>query len=323
MLNYTKTVIINDASRIEVPSHTDDNNQTQYENTLVIKENVVFKNVSTTIKSVTKRAYKDAVLAKAVVDLSGLTSGDTYRLAIYVRLRNNNLSLYANDWTFKGKPLYVPITITSGNTAAQNATAVVALIKKLSLFEYGTNILKAYVGTTVDEKDKLVIEATDQWLMFLTQEGHKGVTLQKLAPNTSTDGYYEENWETLEGVTVTQGNEAFGDFAHIIKDLRLPTDANLRFAGIAQGDPFGEPNDDRPNPRGKYNEYVITYDVERGIGQQSILGGIGTSRTVHVFYIDTEGVDSSNTTAYANTAAGKFESSLGNLNVTITPITEG
>ena len=115
-----------------------------------------------------------------------------------------------------------------------------------------------------------------------------------------------EEWEAMEGtvakangvttvtytspaatIVLNNGNEAFGDFAHIVKDLRLPTTANLRWEGIAQGDVFGgEPNDDKPMPTGHYTQYVIQYDVDRGVQQQTALGGLASSRTTHVFFVE-------------------------------------
>ena len=97
--------------------------------------------------------------------------------------------------------------------------------------------------------------------------------------------------DTTATVTIDNGNEAFGDFAHIVKDLRLPTAANRRWQGIAEGDVMGdEPNDDKPLPTGKYTQYTIQYTSERGVLQQSALGGLGISRTVHVFYVESGAV---------------------------------
>lgn len=238
-------------------------------------------------KLLKKTPYAAPVKAKATITLP--TTADVInRIAIYIRLRNNQNEYFSNDWTFKGKPLYVEFV--GGATAAE----VVALAKKYMLAQYGYDLVKFGVDGT-----DLTIEAVDQWEMFMDQDNNSGVVVQKLvtvdmAGNVVTAGttpasptHEEFVTDTTATVTVDNGNEAFGDFAHIVKDLRLPTAANLRWQGIAQGDVFGgEPNDDKPLPTGHYTQYTIQYDSNRGVIGGVALGGIATSRTTHVFYVE-------------------------------------
>jgi len=67
-----------------------------------------------------------------------------------------------------------------------------------------------------------------------------------------------------------------------MKDLRLPTRENTNWFGttVAAGE-----NDDVPEPSGNYHQYTIQLTSERGVLQQSAVGGVGVSRTVHVFYV--------------------------------------
>lgn len=281
MLNYTTTTIVNSANTFEVK-------ETKGGWKFVVAYGPeLTSDPSHIISIVGKQEYKAAVKAKATIASLPADSG-VYRIAMYIRLRNNNNPYFSNEWTFKGKPLYIEF---NGGTSAAD---LVSLVKKHMLAQYGYNLVDVKVSGAGVE-----IVAHDQWEMFLDQDNNAGVIVEKLqtvdmagniiAAGASANSPTHEEFvkETSVTVTIDNGNEAFGDFAHIVKDLRLPTAANLRWQGIAQGDVFGdEPNDDKPLPTGKYTQITVQYDVERGIGQQTVLGGVGTSRTVHVFYVE-------------------------------------
>lgn len=244
-------------------------------------------------KLLKKTEYVAPQLAKATITLTGLDSSKLYRIAIYIRLRNNNSSFYSNQYIHKGKPFI--IDFSAKEAGATPATYVANLIKKYELFTYGEPLLnaKATSGTV------LTLEATDQWQFFATQEDGAGVEIQELVitdiagndVTTLDQPYYGETFEdfvksTKGSVVIDNGKEGFGDFAHIIKDLRLPTYPNTRWEGIATS----SRNDDKPNPTGRYTQYTIQYDSERGIQQQSALGGLATSRTIHVFWVESAAV---------------------------------
>lgn len=281
MLNYTTTTIVNDGANVFSDAS---------KKLFRVKFGPELFNDGTIHKAclVKKQAYVAPVKAKATVTLP--SASGIYRIAMYIRLRNNNNPYFSNDWVFKGKPLYVEFN--SGDTAAQ----IVSRAKKYMLAQYGYNL----VDFSTDEA-KLVITAHDQWEMFMDQDNNNGVRVEKLV-TVDTSGKVVTGASSLPTheafvpdttavVTVDNGTEAFGDFVHIVKDLRLPTAANRRWQGIAEGDVMGdEPNDDKPLPTGKYTQYTIQYTSERGVQQQSALGGLGVSRTVHVFYVESAAV---------------------------------
>ena len=281
MLNYTTTTIVNDGASVFANAD---------KKLFRVKFGPELLNDGTIHKAclVKKQAYVAPVKAKATVTLP--SASGIYRIAMYIRLRNNNNPYFSNDWVFKGKPLYVEFN--SGDTAAQ----IVSRAKKYMLAQYGYNL----VDFSTDEA-KLVITAHDQWEMFMDQDNNNGVRVEKLV-TVDTSGKVVTGASSLPTheafvpdttavVTVDNGTEAFGDFVHIVKDLRLPTAANRRWQGIAEGDVMGdEPNDDKPLPTGKYTQYTIQYTSERGVQQQSALGGLGVSRTVHVFYVESAAV---------------------------------
>jgi hypothetical protein len=290
MLNYTTTTIVNDGNSVYA-------NAT--EKLFRVKFGPELYNDGTIHKAclVKKTAYVAPVKATATVELP--TADGIYRIAMYIRLRNNNNPYFSNDWTFKGKPLY--IEFAGSDTAATIATRA----KKYMLAQYGYNLVdfSTAAGANSGDPDNLVITAHDQWEMFMDQDNGKGVIIETLktvdmagniiaAGATANSPTHEEFVveaanNTVAKVAINNGNEGFGDFAHIVKDLRLPTAANRRWQGTAEGDVFGnEPNDDKPLPTGHYTQYTIQYDSERGVLQQTALGGVATSRTVHVFYVE-------------------------------------
>ena len=281
MLNYTTTTIVNDGANVFSDAS---------KKLFRVKFGPELFNDGTIHKAclVKKQAYVAPVKAKATVTLP--SASGIYRIAMYIRLRNNNNPYFSNDWVFKGKPLYVEFN--GGDTAAQ----IVSRAKKYMLAQYGYNL----VDFSTDEQ-KLVITAHDQWEMFMDQDNNNGVRVEKLVTvdtsgkvvtgDSSLPTHEAFVPDTTAVVTVDNGTEAFGDFVHIVKDLRLPTAANRRWQGIAEGDVMGdEPNDDKPLPTGKYTQYTIQYTSERGVQQQSALGGLGVSRTVHVFYVESAAV---------------------------------
>ena len=344
MLNYTTTTIVNSASSVFADAT---------EKLFRVKFGPELYNDGTIHKAVlvSKQVYTAPVKATATVELP--TADGIYRIAMYIRLRNNNNPYFSNDWTFKGKPLYIEFA------GSDTAETIVTRAKKYMLAQYGYNLVEFSKGTataavlyadvteynaakgtsldatafadlTDEQKTKtpaksapLIITAHDQWEMFMDQDNGKGVIVETLktvdmagniigvsdTPASPThEEFVAESGNNGDKVTVDNGNEAFGDFAHIVKDLRLPTAANRRWQGIAEGDVYGdEPNDDKPLPTGHYTQYTIQYTSERGVLQQTALGGVATSRTVHVFYVEsaaTSAFESALTTSTIGTSEG-------------------
>lgn len=316
MLNYTTTTIVNSGDSVYANAK---------EKLFRVKFGPELYNDGTIHKAVLvkKQAYTAATKASATIELP--TADGIYRIAMYIRLRNNNNPYFDNNWTFKGKPLYIEFA------GSDTAATIVSRAKKYMLAQYGYNLVdfSATAVTPASGNDpevpgKLVITAHDQWEMFLDQDNNKGVIVETLktvdmagniigandtpASPTHEEFVVEAANNTDAKVDVDNGNEAFGDFAHIVKDLRLPTAANRRWQGIAEGDVFGdEPNDDKPLPTGHYTQYTIQYTSERGVLQQTALGGVATSRTVHVFYVEAGAVtafESALTTSTIGTSEG-------------------
>ena len=308
MLNYTTTTIVNSAGNVVFCNGTHLYNAsastTAIENAgtnvsqkfmrvnfgpKIVNDGIIHKACLVGLK-----AYTAATPATLHINLLSEDSGSNpiidstkiYRIGLYLRQRNNNSPIFSNTWVFKGKPIYIEF---KGDATSEE---IADLIDKYMLNIYGESIFSVtstYVTTSGSEQNELDITAKDQWTMFMTQEGKVEATIEELVDATTT---VPEHWNTVltitdsvdsEGNVIANGNEAFGDFAHIMKDLRLPSRENTSYFGIAYG--AGE-NDDVPSVTGHYTQYTIQLTSERGVLQQSAVGGVGVSRTVHVFYVE-------------------------------------
>ena len=238
-----------------------------------IKDNVV---------SITKAEYTAPKIAKATLDLShlGKTQGN-FRIAMYIKLSQSSAnSYYANDLVFKGKPLYIEFVWKQGEEAADVAKKIKDTVKKYMLAVYGKDLVKVSVSDT-----KVVIEGVDEYQRFervdieeyVKEEGmftlgEYQVVKSAMTEAHKTDAGYDTNF------TIEQGEEGFGTYQWILKNLRLPTAARTSWAAINA--------DEAPIIGAKYNEYVIRYCVNRGIMGGDAVGEVTKSLTTHVFYVN-------------------------------------
>lgn len=238
-----------------------------------IKDNVV---------SITKAEYTAPKIAKATLDLShlGKTHGN-FRIAMYIKLSQSSAnSYYANDLVFKGKPLYIEFVWKQGEEAADVAKKIKDTVKKYMLAVYGKDLVKVSVNGT-----KVVIEGVDEYQRFervdieeyvkeegMSILGEYQVVKSAMTEAHKTDAGYDANF------TIEQGEEGFGTYQWILKNLRLPTAARTSWAAINA--------DEAPIIGAKYNEYVIRYCVNRGIMGGDAVGEVTKSLTTHVFYVN-------------------------------------
>lgn len=78
-------------------------------------------------------------------------------------------------------------------------------------------------------------------------------------------------------VLTTAAKEGNGNTVQILKNMRLLTDANLN--------PYGIDMDERPLPKGKYDQYTVELVTERRHIGHDVMGSVGTSLTTLVFYV--------------------------------------
>lgn len=238
-----------------------------------IKDNVV---------SITKAEYTPSKNAKATLDLKhlGKTQGN-FRIAMYIKLSQSSAnSYYANDLVFKGKPLYIEFVWKQGEAAADVAKKIKDTVKKYMLAVYEKDLIKVSVNDT-----KVVIEGVDEYQRFervdieeyvneegMTTLGKYQVVKSAMTEAHKTDAGYDTNF------TIEQGEEGFGTYQWILKNLRLPTAARTSWTAINA--------DEAPIIGAKYDEYVIRYCVNRGVMGGDAVGEVTKSLTTHVFYVN-------------------------------------
>lgn len=222
------------------------------------------------------KATIDMAKVKTVLTTSKATKG-TFRVEIYVRLaQSNNNPLYSNTWVVKGRPWTFEFSATSTEEAGDIVDKVIKMITKFKLFTMDTEQLKA-----TKEDTKLVLTAQDPYQIF------SKVELQYFDPNIGTTtgcctprGEYApvENYEVTDVVSITPGNEGFGTFEWIMRNLRLPTAEQTRWNALYQ--------DDRPMVGATYTQYTLEYCENRGILGGDAVGEETKSVTTHVFFVN-------------------------------------
>lgn len=226
------------------------------------------------VQAVYKRAATDPVLAQATLTIPGTLKAGFYRLFMYVRLSGSQNSIYANDMVFKGKPFFVEFEVKTDNESASDVAArLVSNTKKyLTMMYDGKELIKVS-----NSEGTVTIDGTSGYQLFTKCE------LQYFDPNKGNwtfGGYNGEYVPQQEATLVRQGAEGFGTYEYMLKNLRLPTAANTRWTRIAM--------DETPIPGAKYNQYTIYYCVNRGVMGGDAVGEVTRSRTIHVFYVNTD-----------------------------------
>lgn len=280
MFQFTTTTVINSAKDYTNPSVDLFKGDSKY---FDVKRVNRFKVKN--IRSVYKQDPVAQSNAKATIDMAKVketltankaTKG-TFRVEIYVHLaQSNNNPLYSNTWVVKGRPWTFEFSATSTEEAGNIVDKVIKMITKFKLFTMDTEQLKA-----TKEGTKLVLTAQDPYQIF------SKVELQYFDPSIGTTtgcctprGEYAsvENYGVTDVVTITPGNEGFGTFEWIMRNLRLPTAEQTRWNALYQ--------DDRPMVGATYTQYTLEYCENRGILGGDAVGEETKSVTTHVFFVN-------------------------------------
>lgn len=313
MFNFTTQTIFNTVEKATV-AEIQSGSKTNY-NLIVAgagkQPEVRFGNVRFTkeyVEAIFEANHTDEHLAKVTFDMSKITAQaakdvpGTYRIALYIGLSMNSQdALYANDFVYKGKPLYFEFPVNAGDDAAAIAKRAVSIIKKYQLVLMGEKILnvRANEGT-------VVIEGTNGYQQFKKAELQKYDPQHKTVSCCGFAGDYDVmvkgvpvNWTGENGVitvgeqtlgedgvlrdlednevAIEPGLEAFLDYNWIMHNLRLPTLANTY---------IWSPNrDEQPVVGGKYVQFIIRMCKERDGIAGGILGQRATTVTTHVLYV--------------------------------------
>lgn len=267
MLNFTTTTVINSLEDTSGKPLIEKNG-----GVIHIKRHNPF--VESKIVSVVRTNHVDPVCASVTVP--GLTtsySADT-RIELYIRSVGNADPMFANSLLHKGKPLFIEIP---AGTSAADLNKVVN--KYNNLMFGGDN----QIHSEVNESDELVLTCANPY---------QTITKATLSVRNS-DG----NFEHLNNLSVKKNDEGFGDYDHIMKDLRLPTSANLRWKRTME--------DEMPVKGASYDQFILTYRVDRGVMGLGVVGATATSETTHVFWVNAS-IKNENGESLADQFAAKF-----------------
>ena len=278
MLNFTQQTVINSSDRFE---------KIKDKNILRIKRIGDYKKAN--INSVFKTIASDPVKGTAVITptAANVTSGD-YRLVVYLRLQKSVNSLYANDLVYKGKPLFFEFKGT-GVVADDINAMVKAINSQQRMWDNGITYLVASATDSGDEDsiiDTLTLTCADEYQLFYHVE------LQKFTPNTDpTASQYTSVYKFVNGeagnstaIVVNQSKLGVGTYEMLIQDLRLPTYENTNWISMNKME--------MPIVGAKYTQYVLEYEVERGVMGLGSAGALVKARTTHVFFVKLDLVSS-------------------------------
>lgn len=311
MFNFTTQTIFNTikvATTAEIEAGAKDYNVIS-----AVDDQVPFVRIGNTrfdaanVESISKATHTDEHLAKVEFDMSKITGqaaadvAGSYRIAIYIRLSMNSQdSFYANDFVYKGKPVYIEFPVKANDTAAAIAKRVASIAKKYMLLMAQEKFL-----TITADGSKVVIEGVNGYQQITKAElqkfdpeaqmvsccGHVGdyaILVQgmpiayKVKDGEITSlGVLEEGEiraiNTATEVEIYPGLEAFLDYNWIMHNLRLPTLANTYI--------WAPTKNEQPVVGGKYNQYIIRLCKERDGIAGEVVGQRATSVTTHVLYV--------------------------------------
>lgn len=251
---------------------------------LRVKRDFIF--VKDGVKAIRKAEGHDAEPCQAVIDFSKInaikpTEGEKKycRLDIYLGVEGAEPFIYATPWVQKGMPFWVEFTVTEDNQG-EIAKVVADMIKKNHLF--------------LVDKDLLIVEAEGTKLTLTGATEYQRFRNVEVRTFSVTDDYAElvaeltkikadESGELVVAedkaiYEAARGENAFGTYSQIVKDLRLPTAANYQWTHIRQAE--------TPIVGGVYNQYIIEYCAPAVNDGLQFVGQRGESYTTHVFWVN-------------------------------------
>ena len=235
------------------------------------------------IKFISVAPYQSAQNQEVLLTVPAETAGDVLRLAVTLREEGRASSLIQNAYLRKQKPFFYEIV--SQGDAAKDAKALAALIKKemgmtdFDYFEVSAN------GA------KLTFAAKDEYIRFVNVElvkvipfGINAQTGQALLGFQNYKVVATMEYDPLHASAPVgkEGKLGQGTVEHLIKDLRVPTNASIN--------PFAADHGGLPIPGGEYDQWLIEYETPRAHVSAGVMGSVGeVSRTSHVLFLEKTG----------------------------------
>lgn len=212
--------------------------------------------------------------AKIVAPATLAKPNDVLRLIVTLREEGRSTSYMQNAYLRHHKNFFYEIKSTG--VWADDIKALKKLVnKEMALTDF--DFFKASLD---DENNpaELILEAKDYYIRFA-----EAPRIDKInaAPAVQSGAYLGfQDYETyVEGSIEVAGDLGAGTVDHLIKDLRLPSNANIN--------PFGPDNGGKPVPGGRYTQYLIEYTTDRHHVAGGVMGSVNEkSLTSHVLFIE-------------------------------------
>lgn len=270
-LNFQTQTIIN--SNLDPDSHAGSQWLFKGEgDVLRVKRDFVFNKDN--VKAIRKAEGHDATACKATIDFTEVTDalvfaeGETKkycRLDIYLGVEGAEPYIYSTPWVQKGMPFWVEFTVVKGQEA-KVAETVANMIKKNHLFLVDKDLLNVEVTGNV-----LTLTGNTEYQRFRKVEV---LTFSAVADNADVIATLGDDAIEL----VERGENSFGTYSQIVKDLRLPTAANYQWTHIRQVE--------TPIVGAIYNQYIIEYCAPAVNDGLHAVGQRMDSHTTHVFWVN-------------------------------------
>ena len=254
--NFETLTIVNDASIIDVKN-----------NVLSIKDKGINLKKDN-IKIIRKQEGTEPTMAKMVVDFASINFGDADygRIEVYINVDGAEPAMFSNAFAQKGHPFWVEFQV--GEDASATAATVAELFAQHDIFVLDKNVIKVTVTGT-----KVTFESTKEYLRF----GNVAIYKFDAIGNESKVAYYKSPLAAKAPFTLTVGKNGFGTYKQLIKDLRLPTAANL---GWAAPKAYA-----MPVFNALYNQYIVEYEDEAVNDGLQAVGQRMVSYTKHVIWV--------------------------------------
>jgi len=239
------------------------------------------------VNAIYKHAYEPEVKEKVVATVptpgAALTAPTLYRLVVTLGVQGKTTATFNDYYPDHSRHFFYEVLVPA--QAASGVAAAVAAGLKAS-YEHEKTLWgsEKFMDLTVSGAT-ITIAAPDCYTRV------KEIRLVTVPTDKQTNvgavltGYEDYDvvlkWERKEGttsaVTLTPGSEGVGNTVQILKNMRLQTAANLN--------PYGFDMEERPLPKGKYDQYTVELVTERRHIGHDVMGSIGTSLSTVIFYV--------------------------------------
>lgn len=227
------------------------------------------------IKRIIKTGYQDEEMAAAHIDLAtaGYAKGDVLRLKVVLHQQGQVSSIFQNAYLKHNKPFFFEI-VASDDAATGAVADAEALVKVINRELRATDF---HFFKATNNAGVINFEGADCYIRFTEIQLAK-VEADNAATGAALLGY--ENYTKLaDGVIDAVGSEGMGTVRQLVKNLRVPTCANV--------DPFGVDFGGKPVPGGQYDQYLIELVSDRRHVGGQVMGSYNDkSITSHVFFIN-------------------------------------